>query len=221
MSFAIRPVAPEDITAISRICLLTAAAGRSAETLHKHDELPGLVWALPYVLLPPMIARTWGFVLVDTSAPDDDRTTRTVKGYILGTSDSRAHEATTEAEWWPPLRIRFPLERGGDERTEADDRCISIIHRAPEPAHEACLAVSPAHMHINLLPEVQRRGWGRKLVGKAVDHLRGQGIGSVWLGLDERNTSARKFYERVGFKGITGAPNNNMALHFHLVDEDV
>jgi ribosomal protein S18 acetylase RimI-like enzyme len=211
MSFAIRPVAPEDITAISRICLLTADAGRSAETLHRHDELPGLVWALPYVLLPPMTARTWGYVLVDTSAPDDGHTTRTVKGYILGTSDSRAHEAATGAEWWPSLRIRFPLE-GGDERTEADERCISIIHRAPEPAHEACLAVSPAHMHINLLPEVRRRGWGTKLIGKAVDHLREQGIGSVWLGLDERNTAARIFYEKVGFKGIKGAPNNNMAL---------
>jgi len=213
MSFAIRPVAPEDITAISRICLLTADAGSSAETLHRHNELPGLVWALPYVLLPPMT--TWGFVLVDTSAPDDDHTTRTVKGYILGTSDSRAHEAATEAEWWPPLRVRFPLESGGgDERTKADERCIEIIHRGPEPAHEACLAVSPAHMHINLLPEVQRCGWGKKLIGKAVDHLRGQGIGSVWLGLDERNTAARKFYEKVGFKGITGAPNHNMALDF-------
>jgi len=217
MSFVIRPVASEDITAISRICLLTADAGRSAETLHRHPELPGLVWALPYVLLPPMTARTWGFVLVDTSAPDNDHTTSAVKGYILGASDSRAHEAATEAEWWPPLRIRFPLEGAGDERTEADEKCISIIHRAPDPAHKACLAVSPAHMHINLLPEVQRRGWGKKLIGKAVDHLRGEGIGSVWLGLDKRNTSARKFYEKVGFKGISGAPNSNMALYFNSV----
>ncbi|KAI9466863.1 acyl-CoA N-acyltransferase [Lactarius psammicola] len=216
MSFAIRPVASEDITTISRICLLTADAGRSAEALHRHGELPGLVWALPYVLLPPMTARTWGFVLVDTSASDDDHTTRAVKGYILGTSDSRAYEAVAEMEWWPPLRIRFPLESGGDERTGADEQYVDIIHRAPDPAHEACLAVSPAHMHINLLPEVQGRGWGRELIGKAVDHLRGQGIGSVWLGIDERNTSARKFYEKVGFKGIMGAPNNQLALDFDL-----
>jgi len=218
MSFAIRPVVPEDITAISRICLLTADAGRSAETLHRHGELPGLVWALPYVLLPPMTARTWGFVLVDTSVSDDDHTTQAVKGYILGTSDSRAYEAATEVEWWPPLRIRFPLESGGDERTRADKQYIDIIHRAPDPAHAACLAVGPAHMHINLLPEVQRRGWGKELIGKAVDHLRGQGIGSVWLGIDKRNTSARTFYEKIGFKGIMGAPNNNLALDF---DSDV
>jgi len=106
MSLVIRPVVPEDITAITRICLLTADAGRSAETLHRHNELPGLVWALPYVLLPPMTVRTWGFVLVDTSAPDNDHTTRAVKGYILGASDSRAHEAAPEAEWWPPLQVR-------------------------------------------------------------------------------------------------------------------
>lgn len=218
MSLVIRPVVLEDIAAISRICLLTADAGRSAETLHRHGELPGLVWALPYVLLPPMTAHTWGFVLVDTSVSDDDHTTRAVKGYILGTSDSRAYEAATGAEWWPPLRIRFPLESDGDERTEADERYINTIHRAPD-RHEACLAVGPAHMHINLLPEVQRRGWGRKLLGVAVDHLRRQGIGSLWLVYDERNTSGRKFYERVGFKGITGAPSNKLALDFDsLVD---
>ena len=215
MSLVIRPVVAEDITAISRICFLTADAGRSAETQHRYNELPGLVWALPYVLLPPMTARTWGFVLVDTLASDNDHTTRAVKGYILGTSDSRTYEAAAETQWWPPLRKRFPLESGGNERTKADERCIHIIHRAPGPAHEACLAVSPAHMHINLLPEVQRRGWGRKLIGKVVDHLRGEGIGSVWLGLDERNTSARKFYEQIGFKGIVGAPNSNMALDFN------
>ena len=212
--FTIRPVVPEDITALSRICILTGDAGQSAEPLHRHGELPGLLWALPYVLLPTETAQTWGFVLVDDAAPDDDHTTKVIKGYILGTSDTRVFERVTEGEWWPALRIRFPLSSEVDERTTADQDHIDLIHRAPDVAPEACLAVSPAHMHINLLPEVQRHGWGRKLIGCAVDHLRGQHIGALWVGMDERNVAARIFYEKVGFRGVEGAPDKFMALDF-------
>lgn len=215
MPFTIRPVVPEDTPALSRICLLTGHAGQSAEPLHRQGELLGLVWALPYVLLPPETAQTWGFVLADDAAPDGDHTTKVIKGYILGSSDTRAFERATEGEWWPALRTRFPLSSEvDDERTTADQDYIDLIHRAPDVAPEACIAVSPAHMHINLLPEVQRHGWGRKLIGRAVDHLRGQQIGALWVGMDERNVAARIFYEKLGFRGIEGAPDKLMALDF-------
>jgi hypothetical protein len=32
----------------------------------------------------------------------------------------------------------------------ADEKYIDLIHRAPEGALEACLAVSPAHMHMDI-----------------------------------------------------------------------
>lgn len=214
MPFTIRPVVPEDTPALSRICLLTGDAGQSAEPLHRHGKLPGLVWALPYVLLPPETAQTWGFVLTDDAVSDDDHTTKIIKGYVVGTSDTQAFERATEGEWWPALRIRFPLSSEVDERTTADQDYIDLIHRVPEVAPEACLAVSCAHMHINLLPEVQRQGWGRKLIGCAVDHLRGQQIGALWVGMDERNVAARIFYGKVGFRGIEGSPDKYMALNF-------
>jgi ribosomal protein S18 acetylase RimI-like enzyme len=214
MPFTIRPVVLEDAPALSRICLLTGDAGQSAEHLHRHCELPGLVWALPYVSLPSETARTWGFVLVDETALDDGGTTKAIKGYVVGTSDTRAYEAATEAEWWPSLRNRFSLSSNGDGRTKADQEYIDLIHRTPDVALDACLAVSPAHMHINLLPEVQRRGWGRKLIGRVVEHLREEGIDAMWLGINERNTAARTFYEKLGFWGIKGAPSELMALDF-------
>jgi len=212
MPFTIRPATLEDTPALSCICLLTGDAGQSAEHLHKHPELLGLLWALSYVSLPPEAAHTWGFVLVDDTAPDNDHTTNAIKGYILGTSDTRAYEAAAEEGWWPALRIRFPLSSDADERMTADQEYIDLIHRAPDAALDACLAVSPAHMHINLLPEVQRRGWGRTLIGRAVDHLRERQIGAVWLGVAESNVGARRFYERIGFREIQGAPEKLMAL---------
>jgi ribosomal protein S18 acetylase RimI-like enzyme len=212
MPFIIRPVVPADTPALSRICFLTDDAGQSAGPLHKHGKLSGLVWALPYVLLPLMTARTWGFVLVDDAASDDDYSTNPIKGYVLGTPDTRAYEAATEAKWLPPFRIRFPLGDDRDERTNADQKYIDPLHRVPDLAHEVCLAVSPAHMHINLLPEVQRRGWGRKMIGYVVDHE--QQFGSVWLGMDERNAAAKKLYEKLRFQGIKGAPDDWMVLDF-------
>lgn len=74
---------------------------------------------------------------------------KTVKGYIVGTSDTRSYEAATEADWWPSLRTRFPLSNSGDERTKADQEYIDLIHRSPDVALDSCLAVSPAHVHIS------------------------------------------------------------------------
>lgn len=160
----------------------------------------------------------WGFVLTDDASSDDDHTTKVIKGYILGSSDTRAFERATEGEWWPALKIRFPLSSEVNERTTADQDYIDLIHRAPDVAPEACLAVSPAHMHVNLLPEVQRHGWGRKLIECAVDHLRGQQIGALWVGIDGRNVAARIFYEKLGFRGIEGALDIFMALNFERLE---
>ena len=107
--------------------------------------------------LPSETARTWGFVLADDAASNDDHTTGAIKGYIVRTSDARAFEAAIKAEWWPPLRIRYPLSSNGDDRIKADQDYFDAIHRGPDTALEACLTVSPAPMHIDLLPEVQRR----------------------------------------------------------------
>jgi ribosomal protein S18 acetylase RimI-like enzyme len=203
----IRPVRASDADDIARICLLTGDAGTSAAHLHSpsRQDLIASVWALPYVHLP----HTWGFVLAEADA---------VKGYVLGADDSLAFARAEDERWWPALRARHPLDLGQDvgaePRTAADQTYVGIVHAAPEAPHPACLALSPAHMHIDLLPEVQRRGWGRKLVARAVEELRGRGLQAVWLGLDPRNVDAARFYERLGFEGVDGAPDNVRVLRF-------
>lgn len=58
-------------------------------------------------------------------------------------------------------------------------------------------------------------GWGKKLIARAVEHLRDEiGLNSVWLGMDPRNMDARKFYEKLGFADIPGAPANVVGLSF-------
>ena len=82
-------------------------------------------------------------------------------------------------------------------------------------AHEAQVAYSPAHMHIDILPAYQRRGWGRRLIARVVAALRDEhGLAGLWLGIDTRNEGARLFYERLGFKALPGAPAGTLALAF-------
>lgn len=172
----------------------------SAEHLHDHGELPGLVYAVPYVTL----AHTFGFVMVNDETAE-------VVGYVLGTTDTRAFERAAEEHWWPALRAKYPVDENTGAK-EADVRYMKLfqkMHTAPE----ACVAFSPVHLHIDILPECQRQGWGKILIGRAVELLRAEGFTGLWVGLDPANENARKFYGRLGFEAIEG-PGANMGLRF-------
>jgi GNAT superfamily N-acetyltransferase len=81
-------------------------------------------------------------------------------------------------------------------------------------ANDACVAFSPAHLHIDLLPTYQRQGWGRKLIGALVERLKEMGLTGVWLGMDPKNVDARVFYERLGFKRYEGMQDHEVGLQF-------
>jgi ribosomal protein S18 acetylase RimI-like enzyme len=54
--------------------------------------------------------------------------------------------------------------------------------------------------YLAVLPEYQKRGYGRKLVKKAVDELRKLGCQKVNLQVRRSNISAAEFYRHIGFK---------------------
>jgi len=189
---------------LSKICLLTCDVGKSGETLHDYPELPGLVYAVPYVKLP----YTWGFVI----ERDDPKE---VVGYILGATDTRAFENAARETWWPSLAPKYPVE-GGHKITgkPADERYAKLISNM-DVAEQECIDFSPAHLHVDILEDYQRKGWGRKLIGRAVEYLRDEiGLDGVFLGMDMRNTGARRFYERLGFRRWSGAPEHAFGLKF-------
>jgi len=198
MSVTIRKATESDAPALSRICLLTADAGASAEHLHDFGELPGLVYAVPYVKL----STTWGFVLVEESSDQ-------VVGYIVGSKDTRVYERKVAEHWWPALAVKYPPLLA---MKPADKNLLRNMHTAPD----ANVAFAGAHLHINIMEEYQGKGWGRKLIAIAIEYLKMEGVqgDGIWVGLDPRNEKARKFYERLGFAVIEGAPYGNMGLKF-------
>ncbi|OJT10559.1 hypothetical protein TRAPUB_12997 [Trametes pubescens] len=201
----VREVRPTDSLALNRICLLTGAAGQSAEHLHTFGELIGLVYAEPYAHLPA----AFGFVMVDPTKDDQ------VVGYVLGSYDTQTFEQHAADEWFPRVRAKYSLPPETNAgATEADKRYIAILHN-PQRSPQAAVAYSPAHLHIDMLPEYQRKGWGRKLIARAITYLREErGLKKLWLGLDTKNDGAKRFYERLGFTELPGAPAGTMGVEF-------
>ena len=60
----------------------------------------------------------------------------------------------------------------------------------------------PAHLHIDILPEYQRQGWGGKLIEALSEHLKNKGICGVMLTAGTENENAGKFYRKYGFEVI-------------------
>ncbi|KAL4076103.1 acyl-CoA N-acyltransferase [Scleroderma yunnanense] len=206
----IRWATKADGPALSRICLLTADAGDSAETIHAYPELPGLIYALPYINLPS----TWAFVLVDK--PCENLEHEDVVGYCIGALDTRIFEAAASETWWPPLRVKYGSLLEANQFIEpplkdADWRYIDTIMNFPL-ASDAQIRFSPAHLHLNVLPSHQRKGYGRQLIKRVIQHLDEQCTNGIWLGMDPRNKKAAKFYEMLGFHPFEGAPGGVVGI---------
>ena len=58
----------------------------------------------------------------------------------------------------------------------------------------------PAHLHINLLPSYQSKGYGTLMINSLLDELKKKKVKAVMLLAAAENTGAIRFYERNGFK---------------------
>jgi ribosomal protein S18 acetylase RimI-like enzyme len=184
--YRIRRAEPGDADALYEICLLTADAGKDASALYSDRKLPGYLWAAAYGALEPDFA----FMLAD-----GDR----ALGYVLATPDSAAFEARLEREWWPKVRQSL----AGFRPKTAHDRVVVSRVRNPEHRDLERQQDYPAHLHVNILPEAQSGGWGRRLIETELDALRRAGVKGVQLGVSPVNLRAKGFYEHLGFTDIS------------------
>lgn len=179
----IRPYTEADRAAVARICLLTADEGTDATGVFEDDALWADVFALPYVTRHPDLA----FVV---EAPDGR-----VVGYVLGAEDTDAFEDWFATEWWPTIARRHP--RPEVERTRQDGTLIYAYARRAGAEPYAGMGY-PAHLHIDLLPEAQGQGLGRRLIETLLDELRRRGVPGLHLAASDKNLGALAFYDRIG-----------------------
>lgn len=187
----IRPYRHTDLADVYDVCIRTADGGADARGRYDTDALMGDLFAGPYVFLEPELA----FVLEDEGR---------VVGYVLGTADTQRFVASYRERWIPRLADRYP-PLVGDPGSDTD-RMIAL-HQHPEHMLVPELAGYPAHLHIDLLPAYQRRGYGRALMAAMLAALAAAGVPAVHLGMLTANTAARAFYERLGFTELA-VPGN-------------
>lgn len=183
---SIRQYRPEDRPAMFDICLKTADAGADATGMFSDDELWGLLFAVPYVERHPDLC--W---IVEA---DGGRAI----GYIVATDDTDAFERWFRDEWWPQFEDRFPRPVHAES---AEAKMIEYGYRRG-PGQNPNTAQYPAHLHIDLLPETQGQGLGRRLIETLFAELRRRGVKGLHLGMNPENTGAAAFYERLGMERL-------------------
>ena len=187
----IRPFRPGDEPALAEICIRTADAGADATGLFRDDLLWADNFVLPYVTRHPDLA-----LVVET---DDGR----VAGYIVCAPDTDAFYRWFAESWWPSVRDRYPVEGAGERERDIIGYGASLA-----PGREWHAAEYPAHLHIDLLPELQGKGLGRRLIETLVTALEQRGVVGLHLAASEENTGAVAFYPRVGFAELPSEPGS-------------
>lgn len=137
----------------------------------------------------------------------DDGAGRAV-GYCIGTADTATFAERWRTEFLAALNsAEFPRPevKTGDPAMEREEtrgfrHALWSAECSALQAWPKVLGRFPAHMHIDILPEFQRKGWGTVLIGALFEKVRGMGASGIHLDMVRWNEAGRRFYERIGFR---------------------
>ena len=190
----IRPFDPADLETCYAISLATGFEGGDASHLYRDPKMMGHIYMAPYICLEPGLA-----LVVEDDAG--------VGGFAIGTADTIVWEQRLERDWWPSLRRLYadPSSVPAEARTPDQRRSHMIHHpiQTPTRVKEAY----PAHIHLNLLPRLQGRGVGSRLLSAWLARLRG---GSVHVGVNRANKGAAVFWTAKGFSPLPAASQRTL-----------
>jgi ribosomal protein S18 acetylase RimI-like enzyme len=182
----IRTARADDRAAAYHVCLKTGDHGRDGEPFYPDDpDALGRIFVGPYLAFEPEL----GLILEDG---------RGVCGYAFGALDSRAFYERYDREWRPALCASFPMPEG-DPRNWTRSQVVHSWYHQPDYFCPEPYEAFPSHMHIDLLPRAQGRGFGRRMMEEVMERLGRHGSPGTHLGVSVLNTPALGFYHRLGF----------------------
>lgn len=181
----IRNVMAQDIPYLYSIALKTAFAGLDGTPYFDDPWCVGHYFTLPYYFFEPELC----FVALNEHEKPS--------GYIVGTSDTRAFNTWMQQSWLPVLQDHYQWIT--TFKSEAEQNVIKTLLKGPGEGMWQNLGY-PAHLHIDILDELQGKGLGRGLMETFCSAVKNRGAKGIHLGVDGRNTRAFGFYEKMGFQ---------------------
>lgn len=118
-------------------------------------------------------------------------------GYIVATSDSNKFQFWLKNNWMPRLQELYGKKYC--PMNEYERNLHHTIFNGREEITSSWYSQYPAHLHIDLLPQLQGQGCGRKLMETLWNALSKKNIPGVHLGVSASNESAISFYEKMNF----------------------
>jgi len=192
----IREYREPDLPYLYEICLKTGDNGKDATDLYHDPYVLGQFYAAPYAFFEP------DCVLILEGAYRG--LTRPV-GYILGTSDTAAYTEWFNRRWRPAAAAIYGLEKSENAEYGAKSPAESAVRELISQPLECPMwaADYPGHIHIDLLPEAQGGGWGRKLMDAISARFTSKGCRGFHLGVSAANQEGIAFYRRYGMREIS------------------
>lgn len=185
----IRPATLSDEARLYEICVLTGDSGKDATGIFQEPNLLGDIWVGPYLHFSPQHC-----FVVDSNEQ--------AVGYCIATPDSTSFESAAAKDWWPRKQVLYTKpDIYLKDSWSRDERLKHLIH-SPLTSPKEFLVEYPSHAHINLIAEIQGKGWGTKLTRTMEDSLRAEGSPGVHLVLSSKNLNALNFYQAIGYDVI-------------------
>jgi ribosomal protein S18 acetylase RimI-like enzyme len=183
---SVRAYAAGDRDWVYDVCVRTGDNGEDATGKFRDADLLPDIYAGPYLDLEPDLA----FVLDGGRRP---------VGYVIGTADTAAFVQSYREQWIPRVAPKYPAPPAVPATPDED--LIGVFY-TPERMLLPELSEFPAHLHIDVLPAHQGKGYGCRLITTFLEAVARAGANGAHVAVSPVNTRAQSFYLRVGFERL-------------------
>ena len=185
----IRPYRPADKERLRYICKETAWDSYKADE-NKLESVPILYNDYFTEQEPEYV-----FVLADE--------TDTVVGYIICSVDYEKFHRLMDTEY------RSRVLKVAPEETKLLDSFLEALEKIKDRAE---------HIHMDMLPQCQHQGWGKKMLDALIEKLKADGIQSLSGCMVSRGAASYRLCTKYGFREIYDYGNDVVAISIELAD---